>query len=233
MSAIGHQTAGEADRAVPKLRDITDFRQLLLLWFERHGRRYPWRETRDPLSVLVAEVMLRRTRADQVTGVYERVIAAYPDVRSLASAPSEEIERMVASLGLRWRSPAFKRLAEVVRDKHGGRVPATRGELLDLPGVGDYVAGAVLSIALGKPEWMVDSNVVRVFARYFGMVTTKEGRRDRHVVETAKAYVSCEDPRRANLAVVDLGALVCTSRNPDCGACPLADGCTHAAGIQV
>lgn len=184
-------------------------------------------ETCDPFRVLIAEMMLRRTKADQVKTVYEELFDKYPDIGSLAGARNKTIEKILYSLGLRWRMPAFTLVAREIKKNHQCRVPETREELKSLPGVGEYVAGAVLSIARGKKEWIVDSNIVRLFSRYFGIKTSKEGRRDRHVIEVAKIYASGRNPRKANLAILDFTAVVCTPRKPDCEKCPLRTNCHY------
>jgi A/G-specific adenine glycosylase len=212
---------------IPSQREISLFRRKLLRWFDRNGRRYPWRETQDPFRILIAEMMLRRTRADQVKAVYEQLFSEYPDVKTLANAEDKRIKEILYPLGLRWRNPAFILVAREIEEKYGGRVPDARDELTKLPGVGEYVAGAVLSVGYGKKEWMVDSNVVRVFRRYFGIRTSTEGRRDKHIIEMAKRYVICKDPRRTNLSILDFAALVCTTRNPACKKCPLKRRCKY------
>jgi len=212
---------------IPSRRDMGIFRRKLLRWFDRNGRSYPWRDTYDPFKILIAEMMLRRTKANQVKPVYEQLFSEYPDVKSLAAAKDEKIEKILYPLGLRWRTPAFRLVAREIKERYDCRVPATRGELMKLSGVGEYVAGAVLSIGYGKKEWIVDSNIVRVFRRYFGIRTSREGRRDGHVIEMAKRYISCKDPRKANLAILDFAAIVCTPRNPECIRCPLRKGCKY------
>jgi len=117
-------------------------------------------------------------------------------------------------------------------EKYECKVPEIREELITLTGVGEYVAGAVLSVAYCKKEWIVDSDIVRLFRRYFGVYTSKEGRRDRHIIEMAKVYVSGIDPRKANLAILDFTALVCTPRNPECVKCPLEKRCSHGQQIR-
>jgi A/G-specific adenine glycosylase len=214
-------------RRVPPKRDIAFFRKGIFLWSREHLRRYPWRETRDPYKVLLAEMMLRRTKAEQVKPVYDRMLVDYPNPRKLADAEPTSVEKVVYPLGLSWRTPAFTMMARDVTERYGGKVPETREDLKTLPGVGDYVAGAVLSIAYGQKEWIVDSNIVRVFKRYFGMQTSKEGRRDAHVIETAKMYCSARDPRRANLAILDFAATVCIPRTPRCDACLLTTTCSY------
>jgi A/G-specific adenine glycosylase len=216
-------------RKIPSTEQIRDFRRKLLAWFHQSGRDYPWRQTDDPFRVLIAEIMLRRTKADQVKPTYEKFFERYPDMTSLAEASDGELDQILYPLGLRWRSPAFKLVAREIREKYNCRVPETREELTSLPGVGDYVAGAVLSITFNKTEWMVDSNVVRLFKRYFGLDTSKEGRRDKHMVELAKAYVQEGEPRNANLALVDFAAIVCTPSKPECEGCILSLQCNYVS----
>ncbi len=212
---------------IPSVEEVESFRQKLLDWFYKCGRDYPWRNTDDPFKVLIAEIMLRRTKADQVKPVYEMIFSKYPDVESLAKANKNAIQEIMYPLGLRWRNAAFSLVAEELVGKYHGKVPETRLELISLPGVGDYVAGAVLSIGYGKREWIVDSNIVRLFKRYFGVRTSREGRRDKHMVEMAKIYVSRGDSRKANLAVLDFAALVCKYKNPACNNCLLHEDCKY------
>jgi len=214
-------------KQIPIAKDISVFRSKIIRWFNKNGRAYPWRETRDPFRVLIAEMMLRRTKADQVKKVYEQLFKEYPDVGVLANAGNKKLEQILYPLGLKWRTPAFSSVAREIGKKYQWKVPETREELTALPGVGEYVAGAVLSVAYNKKEWIVDSNIVRLFRRYFGIKTSKEGRRDKHVVEMAKIYASGRNPRKANLAILDFAALVCTARNPDCERCPLRRNCYY------
>jgi A/G-specific adenine glycosylase len=217
----------ESAKAVADRKGIALFRKRILSWFNKNKRRYPWRETRDPFKVLIAEMMLRRTKADQVKQVYEHLFSEYPDVEALANADEKKLEQILHPLGLKWRTPAFTLAAREVMKKYHGRVPEDREELTALPGVGDYVAGAVLSITYNKKEWIVDSNIVRLFRRYFGVKTTKEGRRDKHVIEMARIYASGRSPREANLAILDFSALICAPVKPGCETCPLKASCYY------
>lgn len=217
----------QSSNKIPTCQDIRRFKDKIVCWFDKNMRSYPWRETRDPFKVLIAEMMLRRTKADQVKPVYEQLFSEYPDVEAMAEAEEDDIEKILYPLGLKWRTPAFSLVAREVREKYHCKVPETRKELTTLPGVGEYVAGAVLSVAYGKKEWIVDSNIVRVFRRYFGVNTSKEGRRDRHIIEMAKIYSSGRKPRKANLAILDFTALICTPKKPKCSVCPLSDSCHY------
>ena len=209
----------------PSKAGIISFRRRIINWYDKHGRTFPWRESVDPFRVLIAEIMLRRTRAGQVETVYQELFSKYPDAHSLARGNSNEIESILNHLGLYWRTPTFQEVARAIVHDYGGRVPTTREELRKLPGVGDYVAGAALSIAYDQKEWIVDSNVVRVFKRYFGIGTSKEGRRDQHVIKMAKAYISTNSPKKANLAIIDFAALICVPGKPKHELCPVRNSC--------
>ena len=212
---------------IPEAEYVAIFRSKIIRWYDKHKRIYPWRTTRNPFRVLIAEMMLRRTRADQVKMVYDKLFADYPDIKALSKAGNKKMRKILYPLGLKWRAPAFGMVVREVMEKYKCKVPETRKELKSLPGVGEYVAGAVLSIAYGKKEWIVDSNIVRLFKRYFGIKTSKEGRRDKHVIKMARMYVSCKNPRNANLAILDFTALVCKPRGPQCTLCPLINACCY------
>ncbi len=214
-------------KAIPSIEQIRSMRNIIVGWHKTNNRYYPWRETDDPFKVLIAEMMLRRTKADQVKPVYERLFSEYPDIKAFVKARDKKLEKLFYPLGLKWRTPAFMLVVEEVVESYQCEVPRTREELTTLPGVGDYVAGAVLSIAYNKKEWIVDSNVVRLFKRYFGIFTSKEGRRDKHVIEIAKLYADYKNPRIGNLAILDFTALVCKPRNPLCEECSLNKKCNE------
>lgn len=220
------------DPLIPSRKTVAIFRRKILVWFKKNSRVYPWRKEKDPFKILVAEMMLRRTRADQVVSVYEEFFKKFPDLEMLAEARQEDLEKILYSLGLKWRVPAFTMMAREVCEKYHSRIPDNRDELISLPGVGEYVAGAVLSIAYGKNEWVVDSNIVRIFKRYFGIRTTKEGRRDKLVIEIARIYASGRDPGRATMGILDISALICKPGKPDCRNCPLKVRCHYALSLK-
>jgi len=221
------------EKAIPNDAEIKVFRSILLRWYRRNGRSYPWRDNCSPFHVLLAEMMLQRTKADQVVPVFVRAVDQFPSPRHMAKASINDLESLLKPLGLSWRIPNFKHMAIQLVERFKGIVPRSREELTSLPGVGDYVAGAVLSIAFNQPEWVVDANIVRLFRRYFGIETTAEGRRDRHVIGLAKRYTSRRKPKSSILAVLDHTALICTPRSPHCPSCPLRKGCTYCRYHRV
>ncbi len=206
--------------------DLHWLRTRLLRWMRSHGRKYPWRETSDAYRVLVAEMLLRRTRADQVRPVYEQFVRQFPNVGDLAKADKRKVMQLLYPLGLYWRAKDVVEMAKTLLRVFGGVVPNRREELRRLPGVGDYVAGAVLSMAMNRREWIVDANVVRLFGRFFGLALSGEGRRHPALISLSKEYSRRSNaPGRANLALIDHAALICKPGLPMCSICPIRGRC--------
>jgi len=213
-------------------QDVIEFRRILLRWHPSNYRDYPWRQTDNPYHILIAELMLRRTRADQVVPVYEEFIKRYPTPLDLDNSEDNDVAEIVYSLGLEWRVPAFKNVVRELGEQYDYQVPDSRDKLIELSGVGEYVAGAILSLAYEKREWIVDTNVARVFKRYFGLDTIKETRRDKQVIEIAKVYANTDQVRDANLAILDFAAIVCKARNPECRNCQANSICVYFSGSR-
>jgi A/G-specific adenine glycosylase len=198
------------------------FARLLLKWYERNARRLPWRGVDDPYAVWVSEVMLQQTRVETVIPYYQRWMARFPDLRSLAAASEQDVLREWEGLGYYSRARQMVKVArQLVKDNHA-RLPRDPRELEKLPGVGRYTAGAIASIAFGADTPALDGNIKRVLARVFDI--------DQPVDETRiikQLWMLAEEllPRgRAgeyNQAMMDLGATICLARNPLCGKCPL------------
>ncbi len=200
-------------------------RTSLLDWGSENGRKYPWRETRNPYRIMIAEILLHRTRADQVVSVYEEFMKHFPDVDSLAQADPEAVSRIVHRLGLHWRVPLILELATQIRSRHSGSVPRDNSSLLNLPGVGEYTAAAVRCFAWGEPEPLLDTNTVRVVGRVFGIPITDGSRRSKRFRTLSRALVDGIKAREFNLALIDLGALLCRPSRPLCDICPINDVC--------
>ncbi len=222
MRAGNAGTAGEIE---PDLYTLSEIRQRLLSWWEQNQRLFPWRETRDPWHILLAEVMLHRTRAPQVVPVYQAVLEKFPDPETLMKAPPGELETILRSLGLHWRVPLLRKMTCQIVQEYGGKVPEEREALKSLAGVSDYIAGAVRCFAFGLPEPLLDTNTVRVLGRVWGLPITDSARRSRRFRYLMQAFMDCPDPRSSALALLDLAALVCHPSNPKCGECPLVDLC--------
>lgn len=192
-------------------------RRRLLAWYRRAARDLPWRRTRDPYRVLVSEFMLQQTQVSRVLEYYGPFLSKYPNVESLARARPRAVREAWDGLGYYRRAANLHRLAKDVMRRHAGVVPSDPDELLRLPGVGSYTAGAVAAFAYEKPVAAVDTNVRRVIQRVFSCRTAKTAR---------KIAQQLQPKRRAtiwafNQAMMELGALVCTARAPKCGQCPV------------
>jgi A/G-specific adenine glycosylase len=203
------------------------FRGRVLAWSLSHPRAFPWRQTTDPFAVLIAEIMLRRTRAEQVVPVYDRFIARFPEPRILAAASEHDVEAIVRPLGLAWRVPAFRRLAAVLVTEYGGSVPSEYNELIRLPGVGDYVAAAVRAFAFNLPTVVADTNTVRVAARYFGFRYHADSRRNRSVRAQVAQLLDDHRAHDSSRALLDFASLICRAQDPLCGECPVASRCAY------
>jgi len=197
-------------------------------WWVKNKRDYPWRHERDPYKVLIAEIMLQRTKADQVVPVYLDFIKRYPTIHDLAKASAKDVETFFARLGLRWRAARVIEMAKYITEKAGGTIPDTREELLKIPMIGEYIADAILVFAYGKETAVVDSNVVRIIGRIFGIKARGEARRDPRFRKIAQKLLLKGKAREYNWAVIDFAARICTPRNPKCEVCPLKDLCRYA-----
>jgi A/G-specific adenine glycosylase len=199
-----------------------------MTWGEAHFRRFPWRLTRSPYRILIAETMLHRTQAHQVVPVYRQFVKSYPDVSTLARSSNKEVGDILYSLGLRWRTRLVCKMAVALEKRFSGQIPREKSELLSLPGVSDYIAGAVRCFAWNHPEPLIDTNTVRVTGRLFGLKIKDSSRRNRQFRELIGALVDPGNPRFYNYSLLDLASEVCTSkRPPDCARCPVKKYCAY------
>ncbi|WP_301859128.1 A/G-specific adenine glycosylase [uncultured Megasphaera sp.] len=200
----------------------------LLEWFQTHRRDLPWRRDfpRDPYKVWVSEIMLQQTKVEAVKPYYDSWMDRFPTLESLAAASEDDVLRQWQGLGYYSRARNLHEAVQEVVASYGGHVPEQKKDVLALKGVGDYTAGAILSIAYGMPEAAVDGNVLRVFARLYNI--------DGNILSSAvkKQITACVEqciPRDQagvfNEALMDFGALVCIPKHPRCGECPLAASC--------
>lgn len=200
----------------------------LSVWFASNARNYPWRITDSTWHVLIAEFLLQQTHVRKVEEVYLRLLQNYPAVNDLANADLDDIEAIIRPLGLIYRAERLIACAKKVSTDHEGRLPATFDELVQLPGVGQYIANAVLCYGFHQDTVPIDTNVIRVFRRYFGLQSqTARAHNDRCLAESIKCRFAVEDKRLANLAVLDFAAVICTARTPKCSECPLSQGCIN------
>ena len=206
--------------------EIPKFRRLLLAWFAKRKRDLPWRRNQDPYGIWISEIMLQQTRVAAVIPYYEKFMAKFPTLESLARARSETVLGRWAGLGYYSRARNVHRAAKEIVARHGGRFPREYESTLALPGIGRYTVAAVLSIAYGEPLAVLDGNVARVIAR-MGAVRgdLRSPAMWRKLESTAQDLLARQSPGDWNQAMMELGATVCTPKSPRCGECPVAPWC--------
>ncbi len=204
------------------------FSRKLLVWYARNRRNLPWRESSDPYRIWVSEVMLQQTTVRSVLPFYEKWLALFPDLPSLARAPLRRVLSAWQGLGYYQRAKNLRAAARTILRDHGGRIPSDARVLRKLPGFGPYTTAAVLSLAFGKRVPLIDANVRRVMMRVLGLKGTATAGRDRQIHEHLAGLVPAGDPGGFNQAMMELGALLCRSRKPHCPICPVLGSCRAA-----
>ncbi len=212
------------------------FARQVLNWFDRHGRKdLPWQcQPSDPYLVWLSEIMLQQTQVATVIPYFERFRARFPDVATLADAALDEILHLWTGLGYYARARNLHRAAGEIQRRHNGRLPADLDQLQALPGIGRSTAGAILSLGHGERAAILDGNVKRVLARYHA-VTGHPGQSawQKTLWTLAEQHTPQQRVASFNQAMMDLGAMICTRRRPDCASCPLQDGCKALRLDQV
>ena len=208
---------------------VQELRHALLRWYRGHRRTLPWRGSKSPYRIFLAEMMLQQTQVERAIPKYRAFLDRFPTVRKLAAAPLAEVIRLWAGLGYNRRAVHLHRAAQAVVQEHGGTFPTDLPALLRLPGIGAYTARALLSFAGNAPVGVVDTNVRRVVGRVFQRDLVElhgaDGPTARQFQALADSLVPSGQSARWNQALMDLGSLICTSRRPDCPRCPLSTWC--------
>lgn len=206
--------------------------KILLLWFDAHKRPLPWRSTYEPYATWIAEIMLQQTQMERGVAYFERWMHRFPDVRSVALADENALLTAWEGLGYYRRARNIQAAAQVIMAQHGGMFPSQFSDILDLPGVGPYTAGAIASTAFNLPVPCVDGNVERVLARLFDIDSPVKAQPAKgRIHELASALIPQGQARAFNQALMEFGALVCRKK-PLCAACPLTTLCeSYRLGI--
>lgn len=203
-----------------------EFRKSLIEWYLEEKRNLPWRETSDPYKIWVSEIMLQQTRVDTVIPYYNRFIEAFPTMEELANAEEEKILKQWEGLGYYSRVRNLQAGVKEVVETYNSIVPSTRNEISTLKGVGPYTAGAILSIAYGRPEHAVDGNVMRVLSRVLLIKEDIAKPKTRKIFEQAVSeIIDPQDPSSFNQGLMELGAVICTPTSPKCLLCPVRENC--------
>jgi A/G-specific adenine glycosylase len=206
----------------------------ILVWYAHNARQLPWRDHHDPYAVWVSEIMLQQTRVETVIPYFERWMARFPDISDLAAASLQEVLALWEGLGYYSRARNLHKAAQLVVAHHDGNLPAEPKALRQLPGIGRYTAAAIASMAFGLDEPALDGNIRRVLARVFDVgLPARSTEGERRLWELAEENLPPGQAGNFNQALMDLGASVCTPRQPDCPNCPLKDNCkAYRLGIQ-
>lgn len=208
------------------LKHITELRKMLIAWYQKNHRKLPWRETSDPYPIWVSEVMLQQTQVKTVIPYYQNFIRRFPTIKKLAGTNLQEVLKAWEGLGYYARARNLHRAAKIILTRHQGKVPDTHQAIRSLPGVGDYIAAAVLSIAYKQPVAVLDGNVKRVLARVFCIKAPVNASAFHKLFQkSADALLDKNQPDVFNQAMMELGALVCHPKTPQCTLCPLAEYC--------
>lgn len=205
-------------------KHFSAIRRKLLRWYDQNRRELPWRRSRDPYAIWIAETMLQQTQVATVVPYYGHFLENFPTVDALARAPLKKVLALWSGLGYYRRARHLKLASRILVRRHAGRLPTKYDDLLALPGVGDYTAGALMSIAFQKAYPAIDGNARRVLARLFSLSNEKELR------AAATALVSRSRPGQFNQGLMELGATICAPKNPLCRKCPLRRDCAAQIG---
>jgi len=212
------------------------FAARLVSWYDSHQRDLPWRrDAHDPYRIWISETLLQQTQVATAIPYYARFLARFPTVRALAAARLDDVLKAWEGAGYYARARNLHRAAQEIVTRFGGRIPQTVDDLLTLPGIGRYTAGAIASIAFNRDAPILDGNVARVLCRYFNIAADpKSAGTQKELWKLAEDLVPRGSAGEFNQAIMDLGATVCTPRNPSCRACPLNRGCAaRRLGIQA
>jgi A/G-specific adenine glycosylase len=204
---------------------VATIRGALLEWFARQGRDLPWRHTRDPYKIMVSEIMLQQTQVDRVVPKYLAFLALFPDLAALAAAPTADVIRAWTGLGYNRRAVNMQRAARAVLDVHAGQFPSDLAELLKLPGIGPYTAGAIACFAFEQDVAFLDTNIRRVVQRLFVGPEESAPASEAQLVAIAREAVPLGQGWAWNQAIMELGALICTAAAPACWRCPVQAHC--------
>jgi A/G-specific adenine glycosylase len=215
-----------------QIADSPDIRQALMSWFSEAARDLPWRHTRDPYRILVAEVMLQQTQVDRVVPKYQAFLERFPSLEVLAGAPTAEVIRMWSGLGYNRRAVNMQRTARAVLEQYAGTFPHDIAALRKLPGIGPYTAGAIACFAFEQDVGFMDTNIRRVVRRVFIGQDAQELSESR-LLSIAQAAVPPGKGWTWNQAIMELGALICTAATPACWRCPLRPHCRDYAARRT
>ena len=202
------------------------FTQAVLDWYAEHKRPMPWRETKDPYKIWISEIMLQQTRVDQAWPYFERFIGEFPTVFDLAEADQQRVMKAWEGLGYYSRARNLHAASKTIVTEYDGKLPQGYDEIIKLKGIGPYTAAAITSIAFGRPNAVVDGNVIRVITRFYGIEDdVRSAKTTKQVQQHVDELISNNQPAEFNQGLMEIGSTVCKPTNPDCTHCPISFDC--------
>ena len=214
------------DHELPHLASVNVIlRKNLVQWGRENFQSFPWRRTKDPYLILIAELMLHRTQVKQVVPVYEIFVHKYATLNDFLEADESTINAIFSPLGLHWRTRKVIEIREIIKTKYDGIIPDNYEQLICLPGINDYIASAILCFANNKKVILVDTNTIRVISRIQGMNQSDSLRRNKKFVENMRVILGTNQLKEINYSLIDLAHLICKNRSPLCDICPLISTC--------
>lgn len=204
---------------------MKDFHSRILRWYEKQKRPLPWRKNKDPYRIWISEIMLQQTRVEAVIPYFERFLSHFPTIKSLANAPEDKVTNLWAGLGYYSRARNLHKAAIEIEQKFQGKMPQTKEELLELPGIGDYTASAIASIAYEAPHIALDGNLERVLSRVLGEKKDPKKEARPSLLTFGKKLTAKGKAGDINQALMDLSASICLPKNPHCPLCPIENFC--------
>ena len=197
-------------------------------WGKENGRRFPWRETNDIYNILISEIMLHRTKADQVLNIYNDFLRKYKDFESIVESGPEAIKKDMKSLGLSWRSELLYSMSKEILEKYDGKIPCDKDQLMKLPGIGNYISSAILCFGYNIPVPTLDTNIVRVIGRVYNLRINDYSRKSKKYREIMLDLILHGEPRKFSLYLIDFASIICKPKCMDeCKKCPLNKLCAH------
>jgi len=211
-------------KSISKTRKAV-FLRSLIDWYSHHQRKLPWRITKDPYRILVSEIMLQQTTVKTVIPYYQRWMTLFPDIKTLSLASEQRVLKTWQGLGYYRRAKNLHKTAKMIQVKYRGKIPDDYKTLSLLPGIGPYTTAAVLSMAYNKPYPVIDANVRRILMRLNRFKHISDSKQDKILLSFIQPYLPEEGMGQFNQALMELGAMVCTPKNPVCLTCPITDFC--------
>jgi len=213
---------------IESMYNDTTFQNRILNWYNENGRKnLPWRRNPNPYRVLVAEILLRKTRVEQVKPIFMEIMSQYPDLKSLAKANQSELERIISPIGLKSRAKSLIDIANQIVTIYNGEIPKNPNKLRSLSSIGPYISNAILLFGYGKRRALVDGNISRIYSRVFKKKRMRDPTRNVEMWRFAQKMLPKKRFVEYNAALLDFGAYICTFKKPSCERCFLNDLCQH------